>query len=66
MPKIKVNGQEVEVEQGSTVIQAFKKAGIDICHYCRHPGLSVAGVCRLCFVQVEGVPKLQIACTREV
>ncbi|MGE0528579.1 MAG: 2Fe-2S iron-sulfur cluster-binding protein [Bdellovibrionales bacterium] len=66
MPKIKINGKEVEVPQGSTVIQAFKQAGIDICHYCWHPGLSVAGVCRLCMVQVEGMPKLQIACNTEV
>lgn len=66
MPKIKVNGKEIEVPQGSTVIQAFKQAGIDICHYCWHPGLSIAGVCRLCMVQVEGMPKLQIACNTEV
>ena len=66
MPKIKINGKEVEVPQGSTVIQAFKQAGTDICHYCWHPGLSVAGVCRLCMVQVEGMPKLQIACNTEV
>lgn len=66
MPKIKINGREVEVPQGSTIIQAFKVAGIDICHYCWHPGLSVAGVCRLCMVQIEGMPKLQIACNTEV
>ncbi len=66
MPKIKINGKELEVPQGTSVIQAFKQAGIDICHYCWHPGLSVAGVCRLCMVQVEGMPKLQIACNTEV
>jgi NADH-quinone oxidoreductase subunit G len=66
MPKIKINGKEVEVAQGTTIIQAYKQAGIDICHYCWHPGLSVAGVCRLCMVQVEGMPKLQIACNTEV
>lgn len=66
MPKIKINGKEVEVPAGSTIIQAFKQAGTDICHYCWHPGLSVAGVCRLCMVQVEGMPKLQIACNTEV
>lgn len=66
MPKIKINGKEVEVPQGSTIIQAYKAAGIDICHYCWHPGLSVAGVCRLCMVQIEGMPKLQIACNTEV
>jgi len=65
MPKVKINGKEVEVAQGATVIQAFKAAGIDICHYCWHPGLSVAGVCRLCMVQIEGMPKLQIACNTE-
>ena len=66
MPKLKINGKEVEVPQGSTIIQAFKAAGTDICHYCWHPGLSVAGVCRLCMVQIEGMPKLQIACNTEV
>lgn len=66
MPKITINGKEVEVPQGSTIIQAFKAAGTDICHYCWHPGLSVAGVCRLCMVQIEGMPKLQIACNTEV
>ncbi len=66
MPKIKINGNEVEVPQGSTIIQAFKATGVEICHYCWHPGLSVAGVCRLCMVQIEGMPKLQIACNTEV
>jgi NADH-quinone oxidoreductase subunit G len=64
--KLKINGKEVEVPQGSTIIQAFKASGVDICHYCWHPGLSVAGVCRLCMVQIEGMPKLQIACNTEV
>lgn len=64
--KIKLNGQDVEVPAGSTIIQAFKQSGVDICHYCWHPGLSVAGVCRLCMVQIEGMPKLQIACNTEV
>jgi NADH-quinone oxidoreductase subunit G len=66
MPKVKINGKEVEVAAGSTIIQAFKASGQDICHYCWHPGLSVAGVCRLCMVQIEGMPKLQIACNTEV
>src|SRR3954451_17138777 len=66
MPKIKLNGKEVEVPAGSTIIQAYKAAGVDIAHYCWHPGLSVAGVCRLCMVQIEGMPKLQIACNTEV
>ncbi len=66
MPKCKINGVEVEVEQGQTIIQAYMKLKKEIAHYCWHPGLSVAGVCRLCMVDIEGVPKLQIACNTEV
>ncbi len=65
MPKTltcQINGQPVQVSEGTTVIEAFKKLDQDICHYCWHPGLSVAGVCRLCLVEIEGNPKLQIAC----
>lgn len=66
MPKCTINGKEIEVKAGTTIIQAFKEAGDDIAHYCWHPGLSVAGVCRLCMVQIEGQPKLQIACNTVV
>lgn len=66
MPKITINGQEVEVEEGSTVIEAYKKLDENIAHYCWHPGLSIAGVCRLCMVEVEGNPRLQIACNTTV
>ena len=66
MPKCTINGVNIEVEEGTTIIQAFKKLEKDIAHYCWHPGLSVAGVCRLCMVEIEGWPKLQIACNTEV
>ena len=66
MPKCKINGKEVEVPAGSSIIQAFKASGEDIAHYCWHPGLSVAGVCRLCMVDIEGNPKMQIACNTTV
>ena len=70
MPKkdltCKINGQEVQVPEGTSVIEAFKRLDQDICHYCWHPGLSVAGVCRLCMVEIEGNPKLQIACNTKV
>lgn len=66
MPKCTINGKTIEVKEGTSVIQAFKEAGEDIAHYCWHPGLSVAGACRLCMVQVEGAPKLQIACNAQV
>ncbi|MGE0762488.1 MAG: 2Fe-2S iron-sulfur cluster-binding protein [Bdellovibrionales bacterium] len=66
MPKCKINGKEIEVPAGTSIIQAIKMLNQDIAHYCWHPGLSVAGVCRLCMVQIEGMPKLQIACNTEV
>ena len=61
-----INGHSIQVEEGTTVIQAFKKLEQKICHYCWHPGLSIAGVCRLCMVEVEGQAKLQIACNTQV
>jgi NADH-quinone oxidoreductase subunit G len=66
MPKCTINGHEVEVKEGSTIIEAFKALDKDIAHYCWHPGLSVAGVCRLCMVEVEGNPRMQIACNTKV
>jgi NADH-quinone oxidoreductase subunit G len=66
MPKCTINGKAIEVKPGTTIIQAYKAANVDIAHYCWHPGLSVAGVCRLCMVQIEGQPKLQIACNTMV
>ncbi len=66
MLKCKINGKEVEVEEGTSIIEAFKKVDQDIAHYCWHPGLSVAGVCRLCMVEIEGNPRLQIACNTPV
>lgn len=48
--------------KGTTVIQAAHKAGSEVPFYCYHPGLSIAGNCRICLVEIEGVPKLQIAC----
>ena len=57
-----INGAGVKVPQGSTIIQAYHQLNKDIAHYCWHPGLSIAGVCRLCMVEIEGFSKLQIAC----
>ena len=61
-----INGYKLEVSEGTSVIEAFKKLEQEICHYCWHPGLSVAGVCRLCMVEIEGQAKLQIACNTKV
>ncbi len=62
MPTLTIDGQEVTVEPGTTVIQAAEKLGIYIPRYCYHPGLSIAGSCRMCLVEIEKLPKLQIAC----
>ena len=58
----KINGRDVTVPKGTTVMTAARKLNVDIPHFCWHPGLSVAGVCRFCMVKVEGRPKLEIAC----
>lgn len=66
MPNITIDGKAIEVPAGTTVIQAAEKLGIFIPRYCYHPGLSVAGNCRICLVDVEKAPKLQIACNTPV
>ena len=64
MPSITVDGQELQVEEGRTILQALDDAGllmngVDVPHYCWHPKLSIDGSCRLCQVEVEGFPNLQ-------
>ena len=61
-PTLSIDGVELAYEPGQTVIQVAKTAGIEIPHYCYHPGLSIAGNCRICMVEVEGWPRPQIAC----
>lgn len=62
MPKLTIDGKEIEVPAGTTIIQAADKLGITVPRYCYHPALPVAGNCRICMVEVEKAPKLQIAC----
>lgn len=66
MPKCTINGKEIEVAPGTTVIQAALQLGIHIPHFCWHPDLPVDGNCRMCLVDVEKAPKLQIACNTAV
>ncbi len=66
MPTVTIDGREVEVEVGTNLIEAAKKVGIQIPHYCYHPRLSIVGQCRMCLVKIEGPPKLQTACTTQV
>src|SRR2546428_11883132 len=57
-----IDGAPVSVPKGTLVIEAAKQAGGLVPHYCYHPGLAVAGVCRMCPGEVEKAPKLPIAC----
>lgn len=60
---IKIDGREIPYEKGDTIIRAAHRAGIDIPHYCWHPGLSVAANCRMCLVEVlppPGRPAMQL------
>ncbi len=66
MPSLSIDGREVSVPEHTTVIQAAENLGIFIPRYCYHPGLSIAGNCRICLVDVEKSPKLQIACNQPV
>lgn len=56
MPTIKIDGREIPFEKDDTIIRAAHRAGIDIPHYCWHPGLSVAANCRMCLVEVMPPP----------
>jgi NADH-quinone oxidoreductase subunit G len=66
MPTVEIDGRKIEVPDGTTVMQAAERLAIEIPHYCWHPGLSIAGNCRMCLVDIEKSPKLQIACNTRV
>jgi NADH-quinone oxidoreductase subunit G len=71
MPDVKmvhltIEGRPVSVPDGTSILEAAKTAGVLIPHYCYHPGLPVAGVCRMCLVEVEKFPKLAPACATTV
>lgn len=66
MPKLTIDGQEVEVPAGSTVLQACEAAGREVPVFCFHPRLNIAGNCRMCLVEVERMPKPQASCALPV
>jgi NADH-quinone oxidoreductase subunit G len=71
MAKITIDDESYEVADGRTILQALDDLGllmngVDVPHYCWHPKLTVDGSCRLCQVEIEGFPKLQIACNTPV
>jgi NADH-quinone oxidoreductase subunit G len=61
-----IEGRQVTVPAGTSILEAAKAAGVLIPHYCYHPGLPVAGVCRMCLVEVEKAPKLAPSCATAV
>ncbi|HEY5544972.1 MAG TPA: molybdopterin-dependent oxidoreductase [Gemmatimonadaceae bacterium] len=61
-----IEGRTVSVPAGTSILEAAKTVGVLIPHYCYHPGLPVAGVCRMCLVDVEEAPKLAPACATAV
>jgi NADH-quinone oxidoreductase subunit G len=58
-----IDGRQVTVEKGKTVLQAAIEAGISVPYYCYHPGLGIDGSCRVCVVKIEKMPKLQTSCS---
>jgi NADH-quinone oxidoreductase subunit G len=61
-----IDGKPMELPHGTTVIEAAAQIGIEIPHFCYHPDLPVDGNCRMCLVDIEKMPKLQIACNTQV
>jgi NADH-quinone oxidoreductase subunit G len=66
MTKLTIDGREVEVEAGSTIIQAAEVLGVEIPRFCFHERLAIAGNCRMCLVEVEKVPKPVASCAQPV
>lgn len=66
MIKIFIDEEPVEVEEGTTVLKAAERAGIHIPHLCYHPAFPPEGSCRMCLVEIEGFPKLELACSTVV
>lgn len=60
MPTVEIDGQSVEVAEGTTIFRACEQMGISLPHYCYHPALSIAGNCRICMVEVNG--RTMISC----
>ncbi len=66
MVTVTIDGQTVTVPHGTTIIEAARRIGIEIPHYCYDKDLSIVASCRLCLVEIEKVPKLQPSCSTPV
>jgi len=62
MPKLTINNTEIEVAQGTSVLQACEQLGIEVPRFCYHDKLSVPANCRMCLVEIEKTPKPQASC----
>jgi NADH-quinone oxidoreductase chain G len=65
MVKLTIDGQEVSVPKGTTVLEAARMMDIEIPYFCWHPKLKPVGACRMCYVEVENRPKLEVSCATE-
>ena len=66
MPKIKIDGSEIEVENGTTAAAGLRDGRRRVPRFCYHERLSIAGNCRMCLVEVKGTPKPQASCAMSV
>ncbi len=66
MPKLTIDGGEIEVPAGTTILQACELAGVEVAHFCFHERLAIAGNCRMCLVEVENSPKPIASCAMPV
>src|SRR6516162_3164266 len=66
MTKVVVDGKEIDVPPGYTLLQACEAAGAEIPRFCFHERLSIAGNCRMCLIEVQGIPKPQASCAMGV
>ena len=66
MVSLTIDGTEITVAEGTNLVEAAAAAGVEVPTYCYHPGLTVVGQCRICFVEVEGMPRLVTACSTPV
>jgi len=64
--KLTINGQAIEAEKGTLLIEAARQNGIEIPSFCYYEGLTLQAACRMCLVEVEKTPKLQVGCTLPV
>jgi NADH-quinone oxidoreductase subunit G len=66
MPKLRIDGTEMDFENGTTLLQACELTGAEVPRFCYHERLSIAGNCRMCLVEVKGLPKPQASCALSV